>query len=314
MSSSGIYWLASYPKSGNTWMRLFIANLSGEEKKQEVDINELRTGAIASGRGWVDEVLGFDIGALSHDEIDLLRPEVYRWSAEHAEKLEYHKVHDAYTSLPDGRDLIPAEATRGALYLLRNPLDVAISFAHHSNCTIDKAIDNMSKPDFAFCGGEKRLHNQLRQWLLSWSDHVLSWADAQQINRLMIRYEDMINEPLTTFTKVAAYLELPTDQDSIKQALENCAIEKLQKQEKEKGFKEKMATSKSFFRKGKAGDWQETLSEAQIQRIISDHSKVMKRFGYLDAEGHPLVSPLDVKELTHKTKRHLDAAPQTGNA
>ncbi|HFD11890.1 MAG TPA: sulfotransferase domain-containing protein [Crenotrichaceae bacterium] len=292
--SAGIFWLASYPKSGNTWMRLFIANLNGEEE-EAVDINELYTGSIASGRGWIDDVLGFDIGALSHDEIDQLRPDVYRWSAEQAESLEYHKIHDAYTTLADGRQLIPANATYGVLYLLRNPLDVAISFAHHSNCSIDKAIDNMSNPQFAFCGGTKRLNNQLRQWLLSWSDHVISWVDAAQINRLVVRYEDMVNHPMTTFSKVAGFLELATDENSITQALEHCTIKKLQEQEQEKGFKEKMATSANFFRKGKVGDWQETLSETQIQRIVTDHCQVMQRFGYLDSQGQPLVNPKPIE-------------------
>jgi hypothetical protein len=290
MTNSGIYWLASYPKSGNTWMRLFIANLNGEEE-EPVDINEVRTGSIASGRGWIDAVLEFDIGALSHDEIDQLRPAVYRWSATHTEALEYHKIHDAYTRITDGHELIPVEATRGVLYLIRNPLDVAISFAHHSNCSIEKAIDNMSNTEFAFCASNKRLNNQLRQWLLSWSDHVLSWVDAKHINRLVIRYEDMVEQPLTTFTSVAKFLELTTDETSIKQALQHCAIKKLQEQENEKGFKEKMAKSASFFRKGKVGDWQESLSNVQIQRIVSDHFQVMQRFGYLDAQGQPLVRP-----------------------
>ncbi|MEE9344906.1 MAG: sulfotransferase domain-containing protein [Methylococcales bacterium] len=296
MTKSGIYWLASYPKSGNTWMRLFIANLNGEEENP-VDINELQTGSIASARGWIDAVLEFDIGALSHDEIDQLRPAVYHWSATHTEVLEYHKIHDAYTRLADGRELIPAEVTRGALYLIRNPLDVAISFAHHSNCSIEKVINNMSNAEFAFCAGNKRFHNQLRQWLLSWSDHVLSWVDAEHINRLVIRYEDMVEQPLTTFTSVAKFLELTTDETSIKQALEHCAIKNLQQQEQDKGFKEKMAKSAKFFRKGKVGDWQETLSPTQIQRIVSDHFQVMQRFGYLDARGQPLVRPL----VSHQT-------------
>jgi len=186
--SGGIYWLASYPKSGNTWMRAFIANLRNEEP-EEIDINEINTGAIASGRGWIDEALGFDTADLSHDEIDLLRPAVYRWYAKEYEQFGYHKIHDAYTTLPNGEALIPADATVGALYIIRNPLDVAISFAHHSHCSIDKSIEHMGTADFKFCGNPKRLDNQLRQWLLSWSKHVLSWADAADINRLVVRYE-----------------------------------------------------------------------------------------------------------------------------
>ncbi|PJA32246.1 MAG: sulfotransferase [Zetaproteobacteria bacterium CG_4_9_14_3_um_filter_53_7] len=292
--SEGIFWLASYPKSGNTWTRAFIANLRHEEPNEEVDINTLHTGAIASCRGWIDEVLGFDSADLSHDEIDLLRPAIYRWHAREANDGGYHKVHDAYTYLPNGEALIPAEATAGALYIMRNPLDVAISFAHHSNCSIDQSIENMGTPDFTFCGNTRRMTNQLRQKLLSWSAHVESWADASEINRLVVRYEDMRNDSLATFTRMCSFLGLPDDEYSVQIALDNCAFDKLQQQEKEKGFSEKAPHHESFFRKGKVGDWQETLTPEQIDRIVNDHHTVMKRFGYLDGSGNPVTAlPLD---------------------
>jgi len=291
--NSGIYWLASYPKSGNTWMRAFIANLRNEKKEEEIDINEINTGAIASARGWVDEVLGFDSAEFSHDEIDLLRPDVYRWYAKQYEGFGYHKIHDACTRLPNGEALIPAEATAGALYLIRNPLDVAISFAHHSGCSIDQSIKNMGNPEFRFCGGNKRLNNQLRQWLLSWSGHVLSWVDSPDFKQFVVRYEDMKLKPLETFTRVAEFLQLPTEREQIEDALDKCAFEKLQQQEKEKGFNEKSPKHESFFRKGIVGDWRETLTESQIEQLISDHHEVMRRFGYLDVDGKP------VTDFTH---------------
>ncbi len=80
----GIYWLASYPKSGNTWFRVFLRNLL-EDGDKPADINEIHTGSIASGRGWLDEVLGFDTAELEPDEVDRLRPEVYRWSIRNEE-------------------------------------------------------------------------------------------------------------------------------------------------------------------------------------------------------------------------------------
>jgi len=71
--SGGLYWLASYPKSGNTWVRAFIANLT-HTGPGAVDINALDTGAIASSRHWIEATLGFDTTELSHGEIDRLRP------------------------------------------------------------------------------------------------------------------------------------------------------------------------------------------------------------------------------------------------
>lgn len=288
-SQGGIYWLASYPKSGNTWMRAFIAGLTGE--KDEVDINVLETGEIASSYGLVEEALGFEISELSQEEIDRYRPHAYRWIARQMKKPEYHKIHDAYTYLPEGEPLIPPEATRGALYIVRNPLDVAISFAHHSHCSIDQSIMNMGNPTFAFCAGKKRLHNQLRQKLLSWSDHVKSWLDAPGLNRLMIRYEDMQGSPLETFSRAARFLGLPDDELSVSRALESCKMEKLQRQEAEKGFKEKMPLASSFFRKGIVGDWVETLTTEQVRALLKDHGDMMTALGYLDDAGR-LIDPV----------------------
>lgn len=281
-----IYWLASYPKSGNTWTRAFIANLLNEET-EAVDINALNTGAIASDKDWVETALDFDINELSHDEIDRLRPAAYRWLSQQLESPRYHKIHDAYTYLPNGEALIPIDTSKGALCIIRNPLDVAISFAHHNSCSIDKAIANMAKADYAFCAQSKCYYPQLRQRLLSWSGHVLSWADAPGLNKLIVRYEDMKQNSVATFSSMASFLELPHDKKSVTEALEHCKIEKLQAQEAASPFRERAAKSKSFFRKGLVGDWKNTLTDKQVNILINDHRSVMQRFGYLDAQEQP---------------------------
>ena len=287
-SKSGIYWLASYPKSGNTWFRIVLANLMNASTAP-VDLNQLQTGAIASARGWVDEALGFDSALLSHDELDQLRPAAYQWHSEQNNQIGYHKIHDAYTYVNNARPLIPSEGCLGALYFIRNPLDVVISFANHSSCSIDQAIENMSNKTFAFCKGKYRQHNQLRQWLLSWSLHVHSWVSVQDINVLVLRYEDMKQNSLDTFTKAIAFLGLDVSQDVIQQALDNASIEKLQQQEVQSGFNEKPARVQRFFRKGIVGDWQQTLTPTQINRVISDHGEMMQRHGYLDAHQQPII-------------------------
>jgi hypothetical protein len=284
--SGGIYWLSSYPKSGNTWFRTFLQNLL-VDGAQPVAIEELRTGAIASGRGWIDEILGFDSADLYLDEVDRMRPDVYRWSAIKSEEPSYHKIHDAYTHTIDHEPMIPLEATLGTLYFLRNPLDVAISFANHNSCSIDRAIENMGDPTFVFCKGKHGLPNQLRQKLLSWSGHVLSWVDVEGVE--VIRYEDMKLAPHATFSRAARFLQLTTNPQKIDKAIRFSDIKELQRQEAELGFHEKPAKTERFFRKGVVGEWQEKLSEEQIERIIEDHREVMRRFGYLDDRDRPTI-------------------------
>lgn len=279
-AKQGLFWLASYPKSGNTWFRIVLANLLNNSSKP-VDLNHINTGSIASARGWIDEALGFDSADLDHDELDQLRPYIYKWHNEQLKQTSYHKIHDAYTMVNDEIPMIPPKDCLGALYFIRNPLDVAISFASHSNCSIDQAIENMGNKQFAFCKGVYKQHNQLRQWLLSWSLHVDSWVNAKEINVLVIRYEDMKNNPLPTFTTAIDFLKIQASQEELARALEHASIDKLQQQENESGFREKPAKVQRFFRKGIVGDWKNTLTPAQVKQIIHDHGDMMKQYGYL---------------------------------
>lgn len=282
----GIYWLASYPKSGNTWFRAFIRNLL-DNGDSPADINELTTGAIASGRGWLDEVLGFDTADLTHNETDQLRPAVYRWALKDDE-IGYHKIHDAYTYTKDGSPLVGTDSTLGALYIIRNPLDVATSNANHNGTTIDQAIERMGNPASCLASGRKGLPHQARQKLLTWSQHVLSWAEAPDLNCNIIRYEDILTDPMNTFSHAAAFLQLPTEPERIEKAIRFSEFKVLSQQESERGFKERPRLAKSFFNSGQSGSWRTKLTPEQIAKIIADHHKVMQRFGYLNDQGQPI--------------------------
>lgn len=277
---SGIYWLASYPKSGNTWFRAFLHNLQNDGDAP-ADINELATGAIASGRGWLDEVLGFDTAELNPDEVDRLRPAVYRWSLREAE-VGYHKIHDAYTYTHDHEPLVSREATLGALYIIRNPLDVALSAANHWHLSLDETIERMGRHDMALARGRTGLPAQVRQQLLTWSEHVLSWVQAPGLNHLVIRYEDMLADPIATFTQACHFLQLPTAPERIEKAIRFSDFKVLSAQEAEKGFRERPSHTQRFFQQGQGGGWRSRLTTQQVSRIIADHEFVMRRFGYLD--------------------------------
>ncbi|OGT36453.1 MAG: hypothetical protein A3F11_11720 [Gammaproteobacteria bacterium RIFCSPHIGHO2_12_FULL_37_14] len=285
--SKGIYWLASYPKSGNTWFRIFLANLLNQSD-ETVDLNAINIGTIASAREWIEYALGFESAHLSHNELDALRPLIYEWYGD-TEKVSYHKIHDAYTYLENQQPIIPAANCLGVIYFIRNPLDVAISFANHLSCSIDIAIDQMGNENYAFCSGRFRQFNQLQQKLLSWSGHVNSWMKANEINILVLRYEDMKLNSKETFTRAVQFLQLTATADEIERALSHSHIEKLQQFEKQAYFSEKPLKTQYFFRKGVVGDWRETLTQIQIKRIIHDHGETMRNFGYLDQNGDPIL-------------------------
>jgi hypothetical protein len=97
-------WLASYPKSGNTWLRMLIANLSAVDDRP-VDINDLpERGGIGSARGPFDYLTLVDSSLLTHDEIDALRPRVY-------EELARGMQDDEYDQAPDTRRCASSKCT-----------------------------------------------------------------------------------------------------------------------------------------------------------------------------------------------------------
>jgi len=283
-----IVWLASYPKSGNTWFRTFLTNFLSNGD-QPADINRLKGGPIASGRQPFDEAVGYDSGEMTYEEIDHLRPEVYLYQAQHAKETQYCKVHDAYTFLPDGRALIPAEATACALYFIRNPLDVAVSFAHHGGHDhFERTIKQMGSNENSFGEVDATEKLQLRQKLLSWSNHAQSWIDAPGIRVLPIRYEDMKLDGQKTFGDAIRFADLPNDAGRIAKAIRFSDFKEVKKQEEATGFGERSSRAKSFFRQGETGSWRDSLTPEQAAKIISDHSEMMHRFGYLDANNEPV--------------------------
>ena len=277
---SQIVWLASYPKSGNTWLRVFLSHFLSNGN-QAVDINALEMIRAAGRRDTFDEALGVESSDLTVDEIECLRPAVYRQFAERAPATLYLKLHDANTRTADGKPLIPPDATRGALYVVRNPLDVAISAAHHSGVSVEQSIERLGTEDLAVPSNVHRLDPQLRQRLLSWSAHVLSWLDQTEIPVHLMRYEDMLSQPLETFRSALRFIGLPGDEERVGRALGLSSFESLQRQEQARGFRERpAAATASFFRQGKAGGWREVLTPAQVRRILQDHGAVMQRLGY----------------------------------
>lgn len=280
--NKNIVWLASYPKSGNTWFRIFLSNLlSG--KDEEVDINSLNSAPIASCRNMFEDVIGVESSCFFPDEIDLMRPDFYRGiSAEiPAGEKSYHKIHDAFTKNLNSEWIFPPEVAFCALYFLRNPLDIAVSAASHFNCTIDKSIENMNNPQFTLADNRYTLSSQLRQILLTWSGHVRSWINSP-VNTLVVRYEDMKFDPFNTFRLAVEFIGLDRTEEEIEAAIRKSSFDAVRKQEARNGFKEKSQGAKSFFRKGEAGDWRNHLNASQVQKLLDNHSEVMEQFGYLE--------------------------------
>jgi aryl sulfotransferase len=277
-----IVWLASYPKSGNTWLRALLVNYL-RDADQPADINDLResrTGHAAS-RTTFDELVGVEASALSPDRVDRLRPEVYRRLADEAEADLLLKVHDAWRT-ESGVELFPRDVTRGVVYLVRNPLDAAVSWAHHLGVPEETAAARMCAQGPVRL--ESEVHGeQLPQFLGSWSDHVRSWLDASELPLLLVRYEDLHAEPEDSLMRIAAFCGLELDAVRARKAVAFSSFEELRRQEQEKGFRERQPGAQgAFFRRGEVGRWRSELPAPAARRLIAAHRETMARLGYLN--------------------------------
>jgi aryl sulfotransferase len=282
-----IFWLASYPKSGNTWVRLLLASYRGEAA-ETIDIN-LLGGDIATSRELFEEFTGVDGSELTQTELERYRPRVYRALAARQSNPVFLKAHDACSQNRDGEWLFPPDITAGVIYLIRNPLDVAVSYAHHTGFAPERIVQMMCDEKFVASRGDISLHAQLPQRLLSWSGHIRSWVDESGLPVLVIRYEDLLEQPHAFFRSILEFSGLPIEENRLALSVEATRFGKLQTQEREHGFHERHAHSKSFFfRNGKAGGWSSELNLALAQTIIDSHHDMMLRFGYLNRDRSPV--------------------------
>jgi aryl sulfotransferase len=278
---SGIVWLASFPKSGNTWFRAFLANLIAN-RPEPVAINELGYGIFES-RQTFDAALGWETSDLPAEAVNRLRPQVQDVLAR-GENV-FFKTHEAFTHPQTGEPLFSLGATRAALYFIRNPLDVAVSFGIHIGKDTDAAIERMNDRATQIFAGSDKLRSQLAQPLGDWSGHVRSWVDAPGLRVQVVRFEDMLARTGEVFTSACRFAGLPDEPARVARALAHSSFKELQRQERAKGFAESAQPDTPFFRSGRAGGWRDILSSRQVDRIVESHSEVMRRFGYLGPDG-----------------------------
>jgi hypothetical protein len=282
-----LVWLASYPKSGNTWTRLFLSQFLGNPDAP-VDLNSIDLGgSISSSRPAFDEVVGLPSSDLTDDEVDELRPDVYRAWAEHGSGTSFVKVHDANLTVAGGRRLFPASATGCAVHLVRNPLDVAVSLAfHQGHVDYDRTVGQLNDRGRVIAGNRR---TQLRQTLLDWSAHARSWTDERAFPVGTFRYESLVADPVGEFARLVAFLGLDgaDDRSRVEMAVAATRFDRLQTAEAENGFRERHHRQARFFRSGRPGDWRNALSPSQVASIVDAHAEVMRTFGYLDDAGRP---------------------------
>ena len=272
----GLIYLASFPKSGNTWTRLFLFALFNPMVRDDSNFN---LSDIAGRAGQMDvtfqlfeRILGKPHYEISDQEVAQTMPLAQKLLAIQQDKKVFVKTH-LCNGAWHGTRTIGLDTFRSAVYIVRNPLDVTPSFASHMNTDIDGSIQAMARPSH-FIGGRQKKFNleeaikaekdkrpelsddeakekalapgQIPQLMGSWSEHVSSWTAEPDPRVIYMRYEDMKHDPADTFHRTAMHLGLPFSREEVIAAEEAVKFDKIQAKEKDQGFKEKMGGDAFF--------------------------------------------------------------------
>jgi aryl sulfotransferase len=271
-------WLASYPKSGNTWLR---AVCTAWLHPGPVDVNALVGLPAAASRERFDVALGIPSSSLTPDEVDSLRPRVDEVVAAGEADLRIRKIHDALLPGPAGEPVVSVAATRGAVYVVRDPRAVAVSWARSLARPTSWGQVELNDSEAALGTLEGGLHQNLRQRLGTWSQHVRSWVDEAPFPVDVVRYEDLAATPVETFGRALDFIGFDgVTEARVADAVERASFERLRRSEQESGFAERLPETAVFFRRGEPESWRDELPADLAARILGDHAEVMARFGY----------------------------------
>ena len=276
-------WLASYPKSGNTWIRML---LSAYHMRGTLRINEI-VGSVSDTRlSFYQAVAPLPVEALSLDQRILLRPSALLYLSEAWRQYRplVTKTHMARVEL-NGIELFPPCLTERALYLVRDPRDVALSYARHFGLTPERTVESMVKDTNVIAPVKNG--RQIAQYIGSWGLHVRSWARCEKFPVAVIRYEDLLEDTEGTFTKVLRWYGIDVDPFRVSCAVEACRFARVKAAEEREGFEEVGENQERFFNSGRAGAWRAELTPVLADRLGDAFGDLLLDFDYvMEGEDH----------------------------
>lgn len=273
-----ILWLASYPKSGNTWMRAFVQNFF-TNARTPLPLNEIGGGGLttaATTLRWFEALDKRPSAEWSTDDINRMRAPAQKVIADSFPSSVFCKTHAPVMFL-NGHPTINLSVSTGAIYIVRNPLDVAVSFADFQGISLDDVITLMATPSLVL----PRTDDGINEVLGSWSQNVESWTGKPNPGLHIVRYEDLHLDAVKTFGGVLEFLQIKAPGERLERAVKHASFKELRSQEDQVGFNERSVAQKRFFRKGQQGGWRDMLSDAQVARMVDGHREQMARFGYV---------------------------------
>ncbi len=268
-----ILWLASFPKSGNTWLRLLISNYFYPDEKVFDNLNLIK------------EFPKKTFFENFKNEIDFNQEKInlYKYFIKSQERLNLNnelnflKTHSCCGTIGNNK-FTDEKNTLAFIYIIRDPRSVAISYAYHSNQSFNDSVKAITNDNSVAIDEDK-----LITYRSSWKMNYYSWIKSPY-PRLILKYEDLKKNEFENFKKIlkfiSQYKEIEINDDKIKQTIEKCNFQKLKIEEKQNGFIERWG-NENFFRKGQIDEWKQNLSNDLIKKIENNFKELMNDFGYL---------------------------------
>jgi|TARA_B100000085_G_scaffold282497_1_gene311106 hypothetical protein len=285
-----IVWLASYPKSGNTWVRSFLISILFNKKKN-FDLKDLNLINQYPSRRFFKNFINnpLDIHEVKKNWL------ITQDKINSDKKIKFFKTHNSLCNL-DNYYFTNFKNSLGAIYIVRDPRNVITSIKNHysyasyeeakkfifdENCLL--GIDDKKQVNISL------KENKIITPISSWKTHYNSWKMFKR-NFLLIKYENLIEDPFSEFKKLCNYvgklLNLSFDDNQIKKSIDDCSFHSLKSKEERDGFEEsthnKLKGKKNrFFFLGPKNRWKELLDDKTIYQIEKNFKKEMLELGYL---------------------------------
>jgi hypothetical protein len=300
--------IASYPKSGNTWVRLVAAAYAFEElEPSDFATFDAGDGKLAKHL-WDDRNLHHyqSTTPFALKDVDFsvevrLRPAAMMVLARDVSKAPGRDFllvdsHHANCSV-NGMNLWNQQWTDRVVNLVRDPREICCSLSSHLGLSYEETAAFMADSEAQFplehdsdadeaeaddaeeeAGDDVPLHHLL----LSWSDHTRSWFESDGLSVLSVRYEDMVADPVAVFQGIFEFLDVPdlTD-EKVEAAVETVEFDRMREAEEEHGFPKASEEQEHFFRSGQADGWKDELPTEVAHKIEEDHGEMMEALGYL---------------------------------
>ena len=285
-----IIWIASYPKSGNTWIRSLLSSyLFSDDGKFSFKL--LRNIEQFSSKN-----LPFESSEKPNYQARISKSWIPSQEIINRDKkIHFYKTHNALCAI-NGNKFTDRFNTLAVIYVVRDPRNLVTSLAHHYELSLDEAFNfltNKRKIIFPLNNYKQDKSNKANDdfnFLSDWTTHYQSWKNINFCPIKIIKYEDCLTESkkvfISTLDFLSKYLKFKLDKKKIYNALESTSFENLSRMEIREGFHESVTSSKTmkkikFFNLGKKNNWKKLLNKNLIEKIETYCKNEMNDLGYL---------------------------------